>query len=62
MITEIKILHAGLDSQLEQQVNREIRKAISEHRIIADVKYIEKSAMIIYGDYDYPRHDTGPGI
>lgn len=62
MITEVKILHASLETQLEQIINREVRKAISEHRVIKDIKYYRNSAMVIFGDYDYPHEDTGPGI
>jgi len=62
MITKIKILHSGLDTQLEEIINREIRKAISEHLIIEDIKYYGHKAMIIFGEHDYPREDTGPGI
>ena len=62
MITNVKIVHASVQSQLENIINREIRKAIHEHTTIADIKYYGSSAMIIFGEKDYPHDDTGPGI
>ena len=62
MITNVKIVSAVLDTQLEQVVNREIRKSIHEHTIIEDIKYYGMKAMIIFGEKDYPHDDTGPGI